>query len=255
MSDHSFPLARPINADGRQTRQAILDAALDLFADRGYFGASLRDIAAVVGVRDSALYNYFAGKDDLFNALLAADQDVRAQQWAGVMAEPVVDDRALLERVTTRILDYFRAPRQQKLFRLTLSDGMRLAAEGRFDLADRMTNCAAPLHALMRRLIARSGWQARDPEMLATAFMGPLVLWRYCHAINPRDRRVVNRRAFVRAHVEQFLEGARGVVSEAPRESFPAPVRALSGVSADRPRRRAKKVSQLQSKKESDHVA
>jgi len=213
-------LARPINADGRQTRQAILDAALDLFAERGYFGASLRDIAAVVGVRDSALYNYFSGKDDLFNALLAADQDVRAEQWAGVMAEPFVDDRALLESVTTRILDYFRAPRQQKLFLLTLSDGMRLARQGRLDLANRLTNSAAPLHEVMRRLIEQAGWEARDPELLATSFMGPLLLWRYCHAVNPRDRRVVNRRAFVRAHVEHFLQGARGVSAESRQEAF-----------------------------------
>ena len=62
-------MGRPIHADGRQTRQAILDAALELFADKGYFGTSLRDIAAVVGVRESALYNYFRGKEALFSAL------------------------------------------------------------------------------------------------------------------------------------------------------------------------------------------
>ncbi|MCC7243764.1 MAG: TetR family transcriptional regulator, partial [Acidobacteria bacterium] len=51
-------MARPRNADGQRTRQAILDAALDLFGEKGYFGTSLRDVARAVGVRESALYNY-----------------------------------------------------------------------------------------------------------------------------------------------------------------------------------------------------
>ena len=39
-------MARPRNADGQRTRQAILDAALDLFGEKGFFGTTLRDVAA-----------------------------------------------------------------------------------------------------------------------------------------------------------------------------------------------------------------
>ena len=70
-------MARPRNADGQRTRQAILDAALDLFAEKGFFGTSLRDVATAVGVRESALYNYFASKDALFEALILADQHTK----------------------------------------------------------------------------------------------------------------------------------------------------------------------------------
>ena len=68
-------MARPKNADGQRTRQAILDAALDLFAEKGFFGTSLRDVAAAVGVRESALYNYFPSKNALFEAILSAQED------------------------------------------------------------------------------------------------------------------------------------------------------------------------------------
>ena len=43
-------MARPRNADGQRTRQAILDAALDLFAEKGFFGTSLRDVATTVAI-------------------------------------------------------------------------------------------------------------------------------------------------------------------------------------------------------------
>ena len=81
-------MGRPKNADGQRTRQAILDAALDLFAEKGFFGTSLRDVATAVGVRESALYNYFPGKDALFDAILAAHQDSRLEQLAPLADGP-----------------------------------------------------------------------------------------------------------------------------------------------------------------------
>ena len=50
-------------------------ALVHLFAEKGYFGTSLRDVAAAVGVRESALYNYFPGKEALFDALITALRD------------------------------------------------------------------------------------------------------------------------------------------------------------------------------------
>ena len=120
-------MARPKNADGQRTRQAILDAALDLFAEKGFFGTSLRDVAAAVGVRESALYNYFPGKDALFDALLAAQQDSKVERLAPLAEGPIADGRALLLRLATATLDGFVEPREQKLFRILMSDGIRLA--------------------------------------------------------------------------------------------------------------------------------
>lgn len=201
-------MGRPVHADGRQTRQAILDAALDLFAEKGYFGTSLRDIAAVVGVRESALYNYFKGKEALFIALMAAAHEHKAEQLAGLLEAPITDVRVVLERLTSLVLDNFCAPRQQRLFRVLMSDGMRLAKEGRINLIERMTLGAAPFHDLMHRLVADGGLAPRDPELLIIEFMGPLLLWRHWHAVRPNGALITNRKAFVRNHVNHFMRGA-----------------------------------------------
>src|SRR6478735_10988053 len=100
-------MARPKNADGQRTRQAILDAALDLFADKGFFGTSLRDVAAAVGVRESALYNYFAGKDALFEALLMTHQDLRRARLSPLAEGPITDGPALLEQLAMATLNGF----------------------------------------------------------------------------------------------------------------------------------------------------
>lgn len=51
-------------------RGEILDAALQVFAEKGYAAGSMRDIASRVGVSEPALYRHFSGKQALFLALV-----------------------------------------------------------------------------------------------------------------------------------------------------------------------------------------
>lgn len=55
---------------GEQTRQAILNAAKELFIRQGYAATTMRQIARDAGVTVAAIYNHFAGKDVVFDALL-----------------------------------------------------------------------------------------------------------------------------------------------------------------------------------------
>jgi AcrR family transcriptional regulator len=53
-----------------RTSEAILDAAAELFAERGFEGTALRDVAERVGVRAPSLYNHFPSKQSLYAAVL-----------------------------------------------------------------------------------------------------------------------------------------------------------------------------------------
>jgi TetR/AcrR family transcriptional regulator, fatty acid metabolism regulator protein len=50
---------------GTDKRQRILRAAVDVFAEHGYFNAKVAQIAKAAGVADGTIYLYFAGKEDL----------------------------------------------------------------------------------------------------------------------------------------------------------------------------------------------
>ena len=52
------------------TKEKILDAALTLFAENGYDGTSVEQIATVVGIKAPSLYKHYKGKEDILNALI-----------------------------------------------------------------------------------------------------------------------------------------------------------------------------------------
>ena len=63
--------------DADRTRQAILHAAQQIFAEKGFAEAGVRDITALAGVNQSLVSRYFGGKLKLFEAALDAALDAR----------------------------------------------------------------------------------------------------------------------------------------------------------------------------------
>jgi AcrR family transcriptional regulator len=64
---------RPPLIDWSSTRGRILLAASTLFAQRGYFGTSTRDIADAVSIRQPSLFHHFEAKHEIFRTLVELD--------------------------------------------------------------------------------------------------------------------------------------------------------------------------------------
>src|SRR5215510_9890643 len=70
MNIHSLPITtaapiRPVEPARGEKREAILRAATDVFAERGFFNAQVADVARAAGVAAGTVYLYFRSKDDL----------------------------------------------------------------------------------------------------------------------------------------------------------------------------------------------
>lgn len=82
---------QPATRRGRERREQILNAAAEIFAERGFHAAGVIEIGAAAGVTGAALYRHFTNKDDLLVALLdrAVDQLLQgARDAVGLGAEP-----------------------------------------------------------------------------------------------------------------------------------------------------------------------
>ena len=81
----SKQIGRPRGADADRTRAAILDAPLAAFADRGFDGASIREITGAAGVGHNLVRHYFGSKEDLWRATVHHALDPSAAQLTAVL--------------------------------------------------------------------------------------------------------------------------------------------------------------------------
>jgi AcrR family transcriptional regulator len=65
----------PVGVVGDSPAGRILTAALSLFAERGFYGTSIRDIAKAVGVQSAALYGHFPSKEHILAELVLAGHE------------------------------------------------------------------------------------------------------------------------------------------------------------------------------------
>ncbi|WP_274424795.1 TetR/AcrR family transcriptional regulator [Chelativorans sp. YIM 93263] len=85
-------MARTVGSQGGKTKAAILEAALELIAHRGFEAMSMRQLADKVGVQAAAMYRYFPTKEDLLDTLMRAHMEALIASWED--ARPAGDDPA-----------------------------------------------------------------------------------------------------------------------------------------------------------------
>lgn len=112
---------------GGRGRDTILDAAQKVFAEKGYDGASIRDIAARAGVSLSALYYYFPSKQETLAAMLTASYDRFVRDTATVVSE-AGDDAGRQFDALIRYLIRYRIE-DQSSSKVMLTESPRLARE------------------------------------------------------------------------------------------------------------------------------
>jgi AcrR family transcriptional regulator len=72
------PQKRLCNAD---RRKQIIQVAMDLFASRGFKGATTRAIAQAAGVSEAIIFRHFANKEDLYDAIITTSIEKREKVW------------------------------------------------------------------------------------------------------------------------------------------------------------------------------
>ncbi len=112
---------RRTKEDAEETRNAILDAAEIIFAEKGISGPSLESISRAAGATRGALYWHFKNKTDLLNALRTRRKLPQEELLILAGAQGHEDPLSFLEATAHEILAIFEADEsQQRMFRISL---------------------------------------------------------------------------------------------------------------------------------------
>src|SRR5215468_10034658 len=106
-------------------RQAILDAALDVFAERWFEEARLDDVAAQAGVAKGTLYLYFDDKEALFEEVVRSTAAPIVERLTALAAMAEVPFKDLLEALFKVFEKEVLGTRRKLLIRLIIAEGPR----------------------------------------------------------------------------------------------------------------------------------
>jgi AcrR family transcriptional regulator len=162
---------RIARAEGRDGRVALLDAAMEVFARRGYRDASVDEIAERAGYSKGAIYFHFSGKDDLFFALLEERVD-RPMREAIKLLESAPPQEDMAAEASRRFVELVHGQRELILldheYRSQALRDSRLRARYVRREAKLRSALAKGLQARLKHLGAPP---AAAPEQIATALL------------------------------------------------------------------------------------
>lgn len=191
-----------LTADARRTQ--ILDVAVDVFGQGGYYGASMNDIADAAGVTKPVLYQHFDSKSDLYRALI----DDVGDRMIEAITEATAGAKNGREQTELGFRAYFQwVAQRHDEFMLIYGGGARHDAEFNDQLriiSDRVAEAITPLIAvdlepIMRTTLAHGlvglaagasrklieSGEAFDPDEVAGAISS--LAWAGLRSISPKD--------------------------------------------------------------------
>ncbi len=201
------------------TKQKILEKALELFSAQGYDSVSVGEIAKAVGIKAPSLYNHFPSKQAIFDAIMEstaaqyeADTDQinihvqNAEQDIPVFTE--ISEDALFEKVR-QIFEYSLHNEAISRFRRMMTIEQFRSPELAALFSRRYVERVVDYHAgIFRALIAAGEIRAADPDTLAMMYVAPvLTLIGVCDRQPEREGECLEK---LQNHVQLFFRMVHG---------------------------------------------
>jgi AcrR family transcriptional regulator len=172
----SSPAAATRKVDAAARRQAILDAALQVFAARGYEAARLDDMAARAGIAKGTLYLYFKDKEALFEALVRGAVSPMLHTVAKAAAAPGVKAADILDLFFVTFQREVLGTSRKLLLRLIISEGPRFPALAEFYYREVVSQGLKLMRTVARNAVASGEFTSDAAARFPQLIVAPLLL-------------------------------------------------------------------------------
>lgn len=224
-------MARRPAVPGVDRREQILEAALDVFAEDGFEGATTKEIAARADVTQGLIYFYFPSKEDLFFAAYKH----RAKQAFTHLRLPAADEcdeppEVVIHRAVAEFLEELETPRNLCLMRIM----MRVMAQGadrgsgtpleerRHHIREQTRTISDAFRHYLDAQVARGAVQPVDTALATEVFFGGMMVAVMRRASGEETLAHLSRDELAHQLVDIFLHGLLVPHATAPAASAKA---------------------------------
>jgi len=155
---------------GKERREQLLDVGRRLFAERGYEGTSVEEIAAKAGVSKPVVYEHFGGKEGLYAVVVDRETQLLLDRITRSLTGG--HPRELLEQAALALLEYIETSADG--FRILVRDSPVTQTTGTF--ASLISDVASQVEHILVEQFAQRGFNAKLAPMYAQMLVGMVAL-------------------------------------------------------------------------------
>ncbi len=199
-----MPIAR---LTSQERRAAILDAAINSFAENGFRGVTTRQLAHSAGVSEPVLYDHFPSKRDLYNAIIekiATDSQESFADWPGNLPAGA-DDREFFTALASGIIEWHE--RNPAYVRLLLFSALEGHEFGEIFFERHSVQFFNALAGHIQKRVEAGAFRHVDPMMATQHFIGVVMHFGIHCSISRKESPCFPREVVVPTMVDIFLKG------------------------------------------------
>ena len=200
--------------DRGNTKQEILEAALDLFSVQGFEATSVSQIADAVGIRKASLYSHFENKQAILDALVRDVLDRYAQRcifaktdwdkYEDAEEEPALTLDSAAQMIMGQIRYILHDPHISRARKMLVMEQFQNAELAKLQTKQNYTDVMRYFTGLVKCLIRSGVLIGDDSEIMAAQLCLPISVWiNLCDREPNREPEVME---LVSRHIRQFFE-------------------------------------------------
>jgi AcrR family transcriptional regulator len=168
------------------TKDKIIEVALDLFSVNGYESVSVRDISKAVGIKESSLYNHFKNKQDIFDTIIQVCTEKAMNQYKNLKIDQTLQgdfnvynriSEEMLIKISMDLFEFYVTDKDMSRFRkILIIEQFKNKAIQEVYFKYFMDDAIQFQTQLFHYLMEVGALKKANPETLAYEFYSPIFL-------------------------------------------------------------------------------
>ncbi len=188
----------------------LLDAALDLFVEKGFSATRVEEVAARAGVSKGTLFLYFQSKEDLFKAVVRENIANKFPAWQEEFVTFEGTSSDMLRYALVSWWERIGKTRASGITKLVMSEAQNFPEIAAFYQEEVIKPGNAMIHSILERGVESGEFRGMDLEQAVHIIVAPMIflmMWKHSMGACAASAKIVDPEQFIHMQVDVLLNG------------------------------------------------